>query len=319
MDRSTFQLGTNQEMRSTKRPLTVLMPVYNAEKYLAEAIESILKQTFNDFEFLIIDDGSRDSSKSIIFNYAKNDPRIKFVQNETNQGLVKTLNRGLSLVSTPLLARQDADDISKPERFEKQIRFMNENSNVALLGASFGVIGRENVLLPTRYDQILEILQYGNCFAHGSVVLRTQLFKDLGGYSTDAGTEHIEDYDAWARLAHEYKVANLPDVLYSYRIHDETISTKNQPQQFRNAVALSKRLIPKSPNLISPTIYGFSSKDDPSVRLRREQTLPQLFQAIKLVWKDQRKLAATWRLAMLGLIQPRFLLRSLRNHFLSTK
>ena len=115
-----------------QKPLvTVLMPVYNGEKYLREAMDSILKQTLTNFEFLIIDDGSKDSSVKIINSY--NDPRIKLVKNEINLGISKTLNRGIELASAELIARMDADDISYPSRLQKQYDYFTNNPECALL------------------------------------------------------------------------------------------------------------------------------------------------------------------------------------------
>jgi GT2 family glycosyltransferase len=208
--------------------VTVLMPVYNAERYLKLAIESILAQTFSDFEFLIVNDGSTDRSRQIISSYR--DPRIRYVENECNLGLTRTLNRGLHLAACDLIARQDADDVSYPDRLRRQVEFLDAHPETALVGAQTRIIdedGRPNGL--RHYDRCCEYesirwdLLFGNSFTHTSVMFRRKIVADeMGGY--DETFMYEQDYDLWSRVSCRYRVMNIPPVLVDYRIHPSSMS-----------------------------------------------------------------------------------------------
>jgi len=208
--------------------VTVLMPVYNSEQFLYEAIESICNQTWKDFEFLIINDGSTDSSRKIIMSF--DDPRIRLVDNPTNIGLSKSLNRGLKIARGEYIARQDSDDISLPERLEHQISYLNDHPAVALLGTygeSIDKYGnRLRFLCPQSTSSLLKwrLLFYNN-FIHTSVIFHADKIKKLGGYNTEIG--HAQDYDLWTRILFNYDIAQLPKVLVQYRDHTENISAKH--------------------------------------------------------------------------------------------
>jgi len=208
-------------MSATPR-VTVLMPVYNAERYLRPAIDSILAQTFGDFEFLIVNDGSSDGSWEIMASYA--DPRIKLVGNPHNMGLAKTLNRGLRLAAGDLIARQDADDVSCPDRLRRQVEFLDGHPETALVGSQARIInddGRPNGL---RFDRCCEYksirwdLMFDNSFTHTSVMFRREIVAgELGGY--DESFSYCQDYDLWSRIASRHCVMNLPSTLVDYRMH----------------------------------------------------------------------------------------------------
>lgn len=208
------------------------MPVYNTEEYLREAIESILNQTFKNFEFLIIDDGSIDNSKNIILSY--DDPRIRFISHEQNKKLIATLNEGIEMANAPLIARMDADDISLPDRLEKQVKFMNENPEYVLLGSACEIIdkyGKTTRKSSTFYDdETLRLsLALSTSFAHGSVMFRKKTALEAGGYSADAYL--AEDCDFWMRLAKFGKIANLPEYLFKYRSNPAGECAKNKECQ----------------------------------------------------------------------------------------
>lgn len=153
--------------------ITVLMPVFNCELYIKDAVDSILNQTYNNFEFLIIDDASTDETVSIIKAYT--DSRIKLIEKPINTGLTNSLNQGLKLAKGKYIARMDGDDISLPERFEKQITFLEKNPEVVLCGSWFNVIGSELVIkTPENYEDIKLALLKGNCIAHPSVMMRNK-------------------------------------------------------------------------------------------------------------------------------------------------
>ena len=204
--------------------VTVLMPVYNAQAFLRPAIESILAQSFSDFEFLVINDGSTDTSRDIIASYP--DPRIRLVDNPHNLGLTHTLNRGLEMAQGDLIARQDADDVSHTRRLELQLRYLERHPEVALLGTqgckidrigrSTGAMDRPQEHLSIRWHHLFD-----NAFLHTSVVFRRDLiWGRLRGYRP---YDHCEDYELWSRVMSAYPVANLPDRLVERRVHPESV------------------------------------------------------------------------------------------------
>lgn len=215
--------------------VSVVMPVYNAEQYLAEAIDSILEQTFTDFEFIIIDDGSQDNSVNIVKSY--DDLRIKLYQNEYNMGIAASLNRGLDLSTGKYIARMDSDDISLPERFAKQVEYLEKNTNVAVVGCGiqlFGAKAEERIFSPT-HEQLKVDLLFNCCFAHPTVMFRRNLF-GAGKYVYDVNYNKMEDYALWNKVSETNKLACLQDILLKYRIHSKQITqsyTQEYVLQFR--------------------------------------------------------------------------------------
>lgn len=210
--------------------VTVLMPVYNCEKHLKDAIDSILNQTYSNFHFLIINDGSTDQSESIIFSYQ--DERIRYIKNEENIQLIDSLNKGLDLISTKYIARMDADDIAHPHRLQKQVEYLEMNSNCVVCGSFYQFIGEseEMIQLPVFSDQIKFQLLHFNSFCHPSTVLRTSVLKNNKiQYHKDF--KHAEDYFLWTELALKGDFYNLPEVLLFYRKHDSQISQLHQKHQ----------------------------------------------------------------------------------------
>jgi len=212
--------------------LTVLMPVYNAEKYLLSALKSISAQTFHDFEVLAIDDGSTDSSKAILEQYAESDERFKIVSMPRSSGVTKTLNHGLVMSRTEYVARMDADDISLPDRFKKQVDFLDSNPDVMLCGGAFlsmntdmtQVIWTNNV--ETEPADIKKTLLDRCCIGHPTVMMRRSLIENIGLYSEDQDCLAVEDYELWLRASVKFKLANLPNILLHYRGHDEQVGKK---------------------------------------------------------------------------------------------
>lgn len=204
-----------------KKPLfTVLMPVYNGEKYLRQAIDSILHQTLTDFEFLIIDDGSKDCSVRIIQSYS--DPRIKLVRNEMNLGISKTLNRGIELASSEFIARMDADDISHPTRLQKQYDYLVKHPDCALLSTWAKMITEKNEHIRT--EKYRSRLHYYNltfeCWMyHPTVVFTKTAAKEVGMYSIP----YAEDFELFWQLSRKFKIACLEEVLVDYRVTDQSL------------------------------------------------------------------------------------------------
>ena len=212
--------------------ISVILPVYNSEKYIYSSINSILQQTFTQFELLILNDGSTDSSAEIINSFQ--DPRIRFFSHE-NIGLSATLNRGINLSRASLIARQDADDISHPSRFDLQFKYMENNPDCSLLGTAAQIIDTEKLLNRYVYPPKNDIdckfeLSFKNCFIHTSVIIRKSILNEVGLYSTSSDRSFVEDYDLWSRISLKSKVANLIDTLVYYRSLPDSLSKQNELQ-----------------------------------------------------------------------------------------
>ena len=226
-----------------ERPLiSVVIPAYNVEKYVAEAIESVIRQTFTNFEFIIIDDGSTDETASIIKTYT--DSRIIFIRNEKNMGLIWSLNHAIELSNGKYIARMDADDISRPERFQKQYEFMEYHSDVSVLGTGFLYMhtGVE-YCQPSGNEQIRIKLMSKSSLAHPTVMIRKS---DLDYYklSYDVNYLYAEDYRLWVEFAlNNLKLANLPDILLEYRVHNTQISTEKAEEQSAMSTKIRKEYI----------------------------------------------------------------------------
>lgn len=211
--------------------ISVLMPVYNTEEeYLREAIESILNQTFTDFEFIIINDGSDNNAEDVILSY--NDKHIKYIKKEKNQGLIETLNEVLEIAQGEYIARMDSDDVSLPERFEKQVNFLDKNPDVDVLGTWFNCFPRNRVVKTFTNDKNIKecFLINSNNIGHPTVMLRKATFEKLNA-RYDENATYVEDYALWLSLIDKVKFANLPEILLNYRIHKKSIcKTKNVEQ-----------------------------------------------------------------------------------------
>jgi len=196
------------------------MAVYNGEKYLRQAVESILHQTFTDFEFIIVDDGSTDTTPAILDAYR--DPRIVRLRNVRNLGLAGALNRGLEVARGRYIARQDADDLSYPTRLEQEVAFLEAHPQVGLLGTAYDVIDAEGhwvgrVSPPTDNETLQRALVRRNCFGHGSVMMQRLVVKQVKGYEESFSA--AEDRDLWLQLAERAHLANLAEPLYAWRQH----------------------------------------------------------------------------------------------------
>lgn len=214
--------------------ISVLMPVYNTEEeYLREAIDSILAQTFTDFEFLIINDGSQNNAEDIILSYK--DIRIKYLKNERNLGIIKTLNKGLELAQGEYIARMDADDISLPERFEKQINFLDKNPEIDILGTWFNCIPRNRVIETYIHDKEIKecLLINSNNIGHPTVMFRNSTVKNIG-IKYNESHPYVEDYALWLSLIDKVKFANIPEILLNYRIHSSSVCQTKEIEQSLN-------------------------------------------------------------------------------------
>ena len=213
---------------------SAVMSVYNGERYLREAVESILSQTFTDFEFIIIDDGSTDSTWEILTAYAAQDPRIVLIRNEENIGLTRSLNKGLEVARGEYIARQDADDVSYPARLHAQTQVLDQFPTIGLVGSAFELIdetGRKLGVVRPPMDNVWlqEALQTANCFCHGSVMIRRQCLQEAGGYREVFAM--AQDYDLWLRIAERFDLGALPQICYRYRLSENSITMAKRAYQ----------------------------------------------------------------------------------------
>jgi glycosyltransferase involved in cell wall biosynthesis len=198
--------------------ISVLLPVYNCADYVKESVESILNQTYPHFELLIINDGSRDDSERIINSIQ--DTRIRYIP-QKNQGLATTLNNGIALSRGTLLARQDADDVSLPTRFEEQVRFLNAHPEIMLLGTHAQIMNSDGQFLnrfhrhATASAELKTDLLFDNPFVHSSVMFRKDILKKSGNYLP--GDHIFEDHNLWSSISNVAEIANIPMLLVNYR------------------------------------------------------------------------------------------------------
>lgn len=208
--------------------ISVIMSVYNGERYLREAIESILGQTSADFEFIIVDDASTDSSPQIIRSY--DDSRIRIINNNTNIGLTRSLNMAWEQACGEFIARQDADDISLPERFEKQLQYFKQYPETALLGTSTYIIDEKGKILEKRVipaNPSRNLFQ-NRSFPHGSVMFRNEIIHKLGGYNKFF--RYSQDLELWLRIARHYQVRGIPEKLYKLRFHRGSLQMETRDE-----------------------------------------------------------------------------------------
>ncbi len=212
--------------------VTVALPVYNAGRYLAAAVASILGQSFRDFELIAVDDGSTDNSRALLEGFAARDPRVRVIS-RPNTGIVGALNDAWQAARTPLVARMDADDIAFPERFARQVAFMNARPEVVCLGAAIVYLDAAgSPVKPCPRAAEHEALEAallrgdGGSLIHPVVMLRRAALVTVGGYRREA--QYVEDLDLYLRLARVGRLANLPEPLLFYRVHGTSINfTKN--------------------------------------------------------------------------------------------
>jgi hypothetical protein len=220
--------------------VSVVMSVFNGERFLREAVESILSQTLSDFEFIIVNDGSTDGTAAILDSFARSDPRLR-VYPQQNRGAAESWNRGCRSAQAKYIARMDADDVALNDRLSRQIEFLEKHDDVGLLGGAVEFIDPTGKTLYKRLypleDHEIQTLLLRECaFIHPAVVIRKAAFFAAGGYRkvfADAA-----DYDLWLRIAERGQVANLGEVVLKYRIHPEQVSCCKLRQQCLMALAI---------------------------------------------------------------------------------
>ena len=218
--------------------VSVLLPVYNGERYVAAAVQSVLAQTYGRLELVVIDDGSTDGTLAVLQSF--DDPRIRLTSRE-NRGLVATLAEAATLAQGAYLARMDADDVSQPERLRRQVAFLEAHPGVVLVGTDCTVVDEDgSALHDDRYltdpDELKVGQVVGNYFVHGAVMMRADAYDKVGGY--DVTLPHAEDMDLWTRLSHAAAVASLPVPLYVYRDNPAGITSTHTEVQRNHALRL---------------------------------------------------------------------------------
>jgi glycosyltransferase involved in cell wall biosynthesis len=234
--------------------VSILLPTYNGADRIKEAMESVCSQFYGAWELLVLDDGSNDYTKQVVLKVAKTDLRIRYIKNETNLGIQKTLNKGLQEARGEYIGRIDDDDVwIDKEKLNKQIEFLEKNNEHVLVGTGFVAVdenGEEifNFTNPARDEDIRKKILNKNCFLHSSVMFRKSMALECGGYPETEATKHIEDYVLWLKLGTLGKFANLatPSVRFTFR--DESLSSKNKIIQFERCLQIIKPYRTEYPN-----------------------------------------------------------------------
>lgn len=243
----------------TNPKVSVLLPVYNAERFLALAIESILSQTFQDFELIVIDDCSRDGSWRVVEEYAGKDARIVAVKNEKNLNLSATLNKGIAMAKGEYIVRMDHDDISLPFRLEKQVQFLDEHPDVGIVGGDIEIIDEEGMVFGqrkyNRTDQtIREKIFWYSPFCHPAVAIRKKILDEVGNY--DHRFSPADDYELYFRVGMKSKFANLDATVLKYRIVRRTSMTTGGTRKMEKLTIAVRRKYADFP----PYRMGFADR-----------------------------------------------------------
>lgn len=244
--------------------ITIILPTWkNAGISINRAIDSVIAQSYSNWELFVIDDGITDNTEEIVREYIKKDNRIIFLKNESNLGIQKTLNRGLKEAKGEYIARIDDDDewIDK-DKLKKQIEFFNNNIDCVLIGTGVIVVNEEGLelfryLLPEKDRDIRGKLLEKNCFVHSSVMFRKDIVISLGGYSEEKYTKHVEDYDLWLKLGTVGKLSNLPIYAVNFTLREGSISSMNKIEQFKKNINLIRRYKNKYPNYFLAIIRSY--------------------------------------------------------------
>jgi glycosyltransferase involved in cell wall biosynthesis len=234
--------------------ISVVMAVYNGEPYIKETVLSVLNQTFADFEFIIVNDCSTDDTANVVASFR--DPRIVLINNEVNMGSSRAGNVGIKNARAKYIARIDADDLCDSERFQTQFDYLENHSDIAILGSSYQIIGEHSLKsLVTDPEEIAIKLFLGqNCIAHSAVMMRKKIF-DTHHFQYNDNNPVSQDYELWADVSNQLKIANLKQPLIQYRVHDNQISNKRFKEQQTHAIRIVTNQLRKFiPNVVSTEI-----------------------------------------------------------------
>lgn len=295
--------------------VSVLLPVFNAGRYLHQAIESVLEQDYGDLDVVIIDDASTDRSPEVIRQYAERDSRIRAVFHEDNYGLADTLNEGLTLTRHLYVARMDQDDVSLPHRVRTQLEFAQKNPDLAVVGSFVYHMGatRERdrlVRLPRTDPEIREALTTYNCMYHPTVLLKRDAMLGVGGYRREF--KNAEDYDLWLRVSTDHRLANIPEPLIRYRfsVNGMTLGKKWQQLYYVYLAQAAHRSADGSIEAARPLAEQMLRDTDRGgfMRIVATGTVEELVRlqlwanAAALVWKFRRDIGARATVGLLRLI-----------------
>jgi glycosyltransferase involved in cell wall biosynthesis len=270
--------------------LTVVMPVYNGEKFLEETIESILCQTFRDFKYMILNDNSTDSTLNILEKYKAKDDRIIIINKDKNEGPAKLRNEGIALAKTNYVALMDADDIAMPTRFEKQIKILEENENIGLCGTWFTIFGnkKEKLIKHAIFHDELKV-QFLNCCGIGNP---TTMFKKdkLGNLKFENQFVPAEDYGLWSQFINVTEFYNIPESLLKYRWHPNNISQTKEENLRKSELLIKKRQLENFGILLNQTDFQYYVN---AVSLKRNLTpftLKKTIEASNILLQNNLKL-----------------------------
>lgn len=227
----------------TAAKVSVIMPVYNGQRYVGAAIDSVLAQSFSDFELIVINDGSTDASEAIICSYT--DPRVRYIRNENNVGLANVRNIGINLVEGDYIAWLDCDDVSHPDRLSKQVALLEKCPDIGVCGTWVKTLGFAEEQIwryPTDPNFLRSRMLFDDPLATSSVMMRTECVR-AKGLKFDLNYPPAEDYELWERISREWKVTNIPEVLTEYRIHNAQTSVIKADKQRQSVWAIQRRLI----------------------------------------------------------------------------
>jgi glycosyltransferase involved in cell wall biosynthesis len=306
------------------RPLiSVIFSVFNGTSYLKEAVESILNQTFTDFEFIIVDDGSTDQTPKILDEFT--DKRIVRLKNGKNLGLVKSLNKALGVAQGEFVARMDADDVSLPERFAKQVAYLKQHLQIGVLGTAMSQIDKKGQFIsilvpPAHHSLILWQMFFGCSIFHPTVMMRKSILNDIGYYNINF--IHTEDIELWSRLFNKTKFANLTEVLYVRRLHSRSIISTQSAVQYQKGIIVRQRLLKLvlGYDVLTDLVAWFLRPDRSLGRKRRIATLDLLLELYDKILQldsvsieDKKFLQAdlVYRITLIHQGWPRFFLRRL--------
>jgi glycosyltransferase involved in cell wall biosynthesis len=302
--------------------ISVVMPVYNAAAYLEEAVRSILGQTFRDFEFIIINDGSTDGTASILKRYEKADNRIQ-VYHQENQGMISALNRGCQLARGQYIARMDADDVSLPQRLQRQLEYLDRHPQIGILGTWILNIDESGSMRgtwcpPTNPKMLKWTNFFGVCVSHSTTFMQREVVQKLDFYRPDA--VHAEDVDLWLRASSITEFGNIPEVLGKYRVWSGSTHQRNLQLRRDTHVRLLASYIEDFLNVVPPleAVAGLrQTRVGPPLENVRQMTrtaslVEQLFKTFvnenDLTRSERREISfdAAKKLALLGLQALRF-------------
>ena len=242
--------------------ISIILPTCNGSRYIEKAVDSVLNQSFKDWELLIIDDGSEDNTEGILKKYIENNTNNIYLKNKTNLGIQKSLNRGLTESHGDYIARIDDDDVwIDKDKLKKQIEFLDNNKDYVLVGTGVVVVdddGKEKFryLLPQKDIEIRNVILLKNCFVHSCVIFKKDAVLNFSGYSESIETKHIEDYDLWLKLGLVGKFANLPFYGTNFMIRKESVSSSNKLEQLKKDMVIIRKFGNNYPRYFKAFILG---------------------------------------------------------------